>query len=159
MPMGRLHYGWLAARSALEISTPTLRLQSRVSPRLPHPPAVRELDQSSADTMDRNSTPPKYLAPGYDHSDLEAVPIPQLEATGWHQQQQQQQEMVQSPPGAWVEPPQAINLPVEPPQRILGLSVKAFWILVVLLVVIVAGGIGGGVGGGLAARSRADSST
>ena len=43
-------------------------------------------------------------------------------------------------------------------QKILGLSAKTFWIVVVVLVVILAGGIGGGVGGGLAAQSRADSS-
>ena len=43
-------------------------------------------------------------------------------------------------------------------QRILGLPVKTFWIILVVLVVILAGGIGGGIGAGLAARGRAVSS-
>ncbi|GAB1310168.1 Putative membrane protein insertase [Madurella fahalii] len=44
-------------------------------------------------------------------------------------------------------------------RRILGLSVRAFWTIVVILVVVIAGAIGGGVGGGLAAaRGGADSS-
>ncbi|KAL2257857.1 hypothetical protein VTK26DRAFT_9074 [Humicola hyalothermophila] len=44
-------------------------------------------------------------------------------------------------------------------EKILGLSVKAFWTVIVLLVLVVAGAIGGGVGGGLAARGRAESSS
>jgi len=109
----------------------------------------REPDPRSTNTMDRNSTP-KYPVPEYDHSGLEAVPIPHLETGSWHHQQQ---DMGHGPPSTtWVEPPQVANLPAKPRQRILGLSVKTFWILIVLLVVIVAGGVGGGVGGGLAAR-------
>ncbi|KAK4136678.1 hypothetical protein BT67DRAFT_187736 [Trichocladium antarcticum] len=42
-------------------------------------------------------------------------------------------------------------------QRILGLSVRTFWVVVVILVVLLAAGIGGGVGGSLAARRRAES--
>ena len=76
--------------------------------------------------------------------------MPQLETARWHHQQQ---DMGHGPSSTtWVEPPQGTNLPAEPRERILGLSVKTFWILIVLLVVIVAGGVGGGVGGGLAAR-------
>ncbi|KAK4147862.1 uncharacterized protein C8A04DRAFT_24421 [Dichotomopilus funicola] len=46
-----------------------------------------------------------------------------------------------------------------PKQRILGLSVRTFWIILIILVVVVAGAIGGGVGGGLAAQSKASSSS
>ena len=77
-----------------------------------------------------------------------------LEAPDWHHQQQQKEVYT---PRTW-EAPQSANPPVEPKQRILGLSVRAFWIVVVLLVLIVAGAIGGGVGGGMAAQNRADSS-
>ncbi|KAK4153294.1 hypothetical protein C8A00DRAFT_15472, partial [Chaetomidium leptoderma] len=45
----------------------------------------------------------------------------------------------------------------EPKQRILGLSVRRFWIILIVLVVVVAGAIGGGVGGGLAARNASSS--
>lgn len=37
-----------------------------------------------------------------------------------------------------------------PPRTILGVTVKSFWILVIVLVLILTVGIGGGVGGGLA---------
>ncbi len=76
-----------------------------------------------------------------------------LEAPNWHHQQQKEVYT----PRTW-DAPENANPPVEPKQRILGLSVRTFWIVVVLLVVIVAGAIGGGVGGGMAAKSRADSS-
>ncbi len=83
--------------------------------------------------------------------------MPGLETTGWHQPPQK--ELYNPPLGTtWGDASQGPNPPTEPKQRILGLSVKVFWIVIVLLVIIVAAGIGGGVGGGLASRSRADSS-
>lgn len=42
--------------------------------------------------------------------------------------------------------------------RICGLSVHAFWIIVVVLVIIVASAIGGGLGGGLAANRKSNKS-
>jgi hypothetical protein len=58
-------------------------------------------------------------------------------------------------PGGYTDTSQANKSKSE---KILGLPVKTFWIVLVVLVVILAGGIGGGVGGGLAAQSRAKSS-
>jgi hypothetical protein len=46
----------------------------------------------------------------------------------------------------------------DPKQRILGLSVRRFWAIVIILVVVLAAGIGGGVGAGLAAQKQTSSS-
>jgi hypothetical protein len=78
-------------------------------------------------------------------------PTPQI----WHYQQQK--DMYH--PSEGIEAPERAYTVTEPKRRILGLSVRAFWIIVIVLVVIVAGAIGGGVGGGLAAQSRANSSS
>ncbi|KXX77421.1 hypothetical protein MMYC01_205014 [Madurella mycetomatis] len=80
------------------------------------------------------------------HSTLELVPTSGLEAAkhGW----------VSQP----VEPLPHNQEYSQPKRRILGLSVRAFWIIVIILVVVLAGAIGGGVGGSLAARGGADSS-
>ncbi|KAI0965411.1 hypothetical protein F4678DRAFT_335705 [Xylaria arbuscula] len=43
-------------------------------------------------------------------------------------------------------------------QRILGLSVPVFWVLIVTLIVVLAAGIGGGVGGGLSAQQKSAAS-
>lgn len=81
------------------------------------------------------------------HSTLEVVPPSGLEAAkhGWVGQS-----------GGQLPYNQEYS---QPERRVLGLSARTFWIIVIILVVILAGAIGGGVGGGLAGRSGADSST
>lgn len=94
------------------------------------------------------------------YSELEAVP-PGLQPVPGQQNQQNwggqgqfqkedhyQRDLTQAPGGAL-----APNTPNK--QTILGLSVRRFWAIVIILVVVLAAGIGGGIGGGLAARSQA----
>jgi hypothetical protein len=58
--------------------------------------------------------------------------------------------------------PQLKAIPSEPiwatenayPRRILGLSVRMFWLMVAVIVIVIAGGVGGGVAGGLAAQKK-----
>lgn len=109
--------------------------------------------------MSREEWTPKYVVDA-DHSGLELVPTPGLEPThdAWLDHHQ---KGLYNPP-RWSAAPEVADppseAPSEPRQRILGLSVRAFWLMIVALVVILAAAIGGGVGGGLAARNRADSS-
>ncbi|KAK3997961.1 hypothetical protein QBC44DRAFT_392390 [Cladorrhinum sp. PSN332] len=59
-----------------------------------------------------------------------------------------------SPHGAGGDGPYYPPQPTEEKRnKILGLPVRTFWILVVVLVIILAGGIGGGVAGGMAANN------
>jgi hypothetical protein len=95
---------------------------------------------------ERDSTPNYPVTVG-DYSGLEALPHSALEPVP-----AQKQYSNYNPP-VWAEPVAAASAPSEPKQKILGLSVRAFWTIVILLVVILAAAIGGGVGGGLAARN------
>lgn len=116
-----------------------------------------------------------------DHSGLQHVEYSGLEPVQHHaglepippsfQQQSVKEAHAAAYPGypetynqqSWIQPPsdaphEAVSQGGQRREKILGLSVRAFWIVVVLLVLVVAGAIGGGVGGGLAARNRAESS-
>jgi hypothetical protein len=95
---------------------------------------------------DPDSTP-NHSVTMHDYSRLEPLPHSALEPVP-------AQKEYYNPP-AWAEQPVGGSRPYEPKQKILGLSVRAFWTIVVLLVVVLAAGIGGGVGGGLAARNSA----
>ncbi|KAK4129232.1 hypothetical protein N657DRAFT_639815 [Parathielavia appendiculata] len=99
----------------------------------------------------RDSTPHRFVTVG-DYSGLEPVSSPGLEPVHHLQEEHYSRQ-------AWIEPTAAASPPDEPYQKILGLPVRAFWTIVILLVVVLAGAIGGGVGGGLAARSSASPST
>jgi hypothetical protein len=118
--------------------------------------------------MSDERSAPKYPVSTDDHSGLQPVPVPGLERvpSGWARQnawREQQQKEHYSPdvaptwsaaaPGKAAPP----NEPNEPKPRILGLSARVFWIVIIGLVLVVAGAIAGGVGGGLAAQRRADS--
>jgi hypothetical protein len=111
---------------------------------------------------DHRLSTPKYSVMSNDNSGLEPVPISGLESAATHAQSvayyQQEKEAYASSAAAWSVGAEEANTPVDgqaaEKPRILGLSVWAFWTVVVLLVVVLAGAIGGGVGGGMAARSR-----
>ena len=101
--------------------------------------------------MADQGTGPKYYATA-DNSGIEYVPHSALESAPPDQGHSPGQQTLQPYMlGAYTDPSQP-----DKTQRILGLSVRTFWIVLIILIVILAGGIGGGVGGGLAARSRAD---
>lgn len=104
---------------------------------------------------DRGSSP-NYWNTATDHGGLEPVPDAGLEPShgGWGDQSQKE---LYNPAGI-VGASDGAGLGAETNQRILGLSVRRFWTILILLVVVIAGAIGGGVGGGLAAASRASSS-
>ncbi len=114
---------------------------------------------------DHRLSSPKYLVMSNDNSGLEPVPISGLEsATTAHQSlayYQQEKEACESSTAAWSVAAEEANTPVDGQApgkpRILGLSVRAFWTVVIVLVVVLAGAIGGGVSGGMAARSRGGS--
>lgn len=125
--------------------------------------------------MNDHTDSPKYSIPPPDHSGLEAVPLSHLEPAHQHQQQwthppqdpslypalnapPQKEFYGVSPGGSWAELPLRPGPAAEPKERILGLSVKRFWMILIVLVVIIAVAIGAGVGAGLATRSQADSS-
>jgi hypothetical protein len=114
----------------------------------------------------------KYTVPPPDHSGLQAVPLSQLEPRYqqiWNSPPQnlpvnpallntpQKEFYGVNPDGSWAELPLRPGPAAEPRERILGLSVKRFWIILIVLVVIIAGAIGAGVGVGLTTRSQADS--
>lgn len=106
----------------------------------------------------------KYTVNEHVNSGLEAVPLSGLEP---QQQPWSQKEHYQNNYGNYGnnsnnrqldhEGLEVAARPGGSKQRILGLSVRAFWIIIIILVVVVAGAIGGGVGGGLAAQSKASS--
>jgi hypothetical protein len=45
-----------------------------------------------------------------------------------------------------------------PRRKILGLTVAAFWVVIVIIVLVLAGAVGGGVAGGLAAQKKSTNS-
>lgn len=91
-----------------------------------------------------------------DHSNLEVAPPPAgLEPASLHQDWSDlsQKELYYQRPWADVSE-ETVPKNDEPKQRILGLSVRRFWAIVIILAVLVAAAIGGGVGAGLAAQRQ-----
>ncbi|KAK3299565.1 uncharacterized protein B0H64DRAFT_355768 [Chaetomium fimeti] len=100
------------------------------------------------------STPPYS-----DHSNLEVAPAG-LEPAPGHQDWSDSSQKELHYQRAWADVSNGtVPQNDEPKQRILGLSVRRFWAVVIILVVVLAAGIGGGVGGGLAAQRQTSSSS
>ncbi|KAK0747981.1 hypothetical protein B0T21DRAFT_343694 [Apiosordaria backusii] len=106
-------------------------------------------DKFCVPASDKYSVPSPIMS-----SASQSLSHPGLEATEHEHQQYQYQGPYSGTPSGYEATPITKEHSPAKQTRVLGLPVRIFWVVMVVLVVILAGGVGGGLAGGLAASNR-----